>query len=159
MLLHGVSIVLVPLLGLGSDQVSKANNQEQNVEAYHLDELRGQDFHTLCERLMIVPHQRITDQTIILYTSPQSLAKTSPWFPTIECLVRHGCISSFTGDEAHEIVRVGRPTGFRPVFQQALRDWLELLHKYNVKKSHCFQSATFTEDDQKELCSVLSHID
>ena len=80
MLLCGMSIVLVPLLGLGSDQVSKSNNQAQHVEAYHLDELRGQDLRALHEHLMIVPHQRITDQTIFLYTSPQSLAKTLPCF-------------------------------------------------------------------------------
>ena len=36
-----VSLVLVPLLGLGSDQVEKATVHKHNVKAYHVDEHRG----------------------------------------------------------------------------------------------------------------------
>jgi hypothetical protein len=34
---RGITLVLVPLLGLGCDQVAKATRREQQVEAYHLD--------------------------------------------------------------------------------------------------------------------------
>ena len=38
-----VIIVLVPLIGLGSDQVSKAISIKHNTEAYHINEHKGDD--------------------------------------------------------------------------------------------------------------------
>ena len=38
---HGITIVLVPLLGLGSDQVKKASRVDKCIHAYHVDEHRG----------------------------------------------------------------------------------------------------------------------
>jgi len=37
---RGFLLVIVPLLGLGCDQVDKARLDEHNIEAYHLDEHR-----------------------------------------------------------------------------------------------------------------------
>ena len=37
-LLRGVTVVMVPLIGMGSDQVNKAVNLGQRIEAYHVDE-------------------------------------------------------------------------------------------------------------------------
>jgi hypothetical protein len=42
-LLTGVVITLVPLVGLGSNQVSKSCNAANYVEAYHIAEHRGKD--------------------------------------------------------------------------------------------------------------------
>ncbi len=42
-LLQGITLVVVPLLGLGCDQVAKAQHGRYKVEAYHLDENRGKD--------------------------------------------------------------------------------------------------------------------
>ena len=33
----GVTIIEVPLLGLDTDQVTKANHIQQNIEAWHVD--------------------------------------------------------------------------------------------------------------------------
>ena len=38
-----VTVILVPLIGLRSDQVVKPSVPEHNVEAYHIDEYKGQD--------------------------------------------------------------------------------------------------------------------
>ena len=46
-LLRGVTIVMVPIIGLGSDQVNKDVNLGQRIEAYHLYENVGQDFLSL----------------------------------------------------------------------------------------------------------------
>ena len=40
---RGVSIVMMPLLGLGTDQVSKAIHVDINIEAWHTGEFRGPD--------------------------------------------------------------------------------------------------------------------
>jgi hypothetical protein len=42
-LLSRVIITLVPLVGLGSDQVSKSSNDASYIEVYHIDEHRGPD--------------------------------------------------------------------------------------------------------------------
>jgi hypothetical protein len=48
----GITIVLVPLLGLGSDQVKKASREERGISAYHVDEHRGADGVILREWLL-----------------------------------------------------------------------------------------------------------
>jgi len=40
---RGIAIVLVPLLGLGTDQVAKAIREDKNISAWHVDEFRGPD--------------------------------------------------------------------------------------------------------------------
>jgi hypothetical protein len=48
----GITLSMVPLVGLGSDQVAKGNNRSRFVEAYHLYEHRGKDGVELRRRLM-----------------------------------------------------------------------------------------------------------
>jgi hypothetical protein len=40
-MLKGITVSVVPLLGLGSDQADKCNVDSVAVEAYHIDEFRG----------------------------------------------------------------------------------------------------------------------
>ena len=40
---NGLTVVLVPLIGLVSDQVEKASVPELNGEAYHVDEHKFED--------------------------------------------------------------------------------------------------------------------
>ena len=44
-LLCGVTVCMVPLLGLGSDRVNKSKRPSAGVGAYHCDEFRGSDFN------------------------------------------------------------------------------------------------------------------
>ena len=44
---RGVTVVMVPLLGLGSDQVKKSTQLEKGIKAYHVDEHRGKDGRVL----------------------------------------------------------------------------------------------------------------
>ena len=46
-MLRGVTVVMVPLIGLGSDQANKAKNLDNRVEAYHLDEFKENTFKVL----------------------------------------------------------------------------------------------------------------
>ena len=39
----GQSIILILLLGLGTDQVAKAMREENNISAWHVNEFRGPD--------------------------------------------------------------------------------------------------------------------
>ena len=53
-MLREVTIVMIPLIGLGSDQANKSINLAKRVEAYHIDENRGSDFLKLTARLMSI---------------------------------------------------------------------------------------------------------
>jgi hypothetical protein len=77
-MLRGVTIMMVPLIGLGSDQVNKAANIGQRIEAYHVDENVGNNFLCLMKRLLSLKMQNgRSGSSIILYCSPQSLAPTT----------------------------------------------------------------------------------
>jgi superfamily II DNA helicase RecQ len=43
MLLHGICLIVIPLLGLGCDQVAKTQRPGFKVESYHLDKNQGED--------------------------------------------------------------------------------------------------------------------
>ncbi len=51
-LLTGVTLTMVPLVGLGSDQVNKCSNDGNFIKGYHLDEHRGGDAQRLTKRLL-----------------------------------------------------------------------------------------------------------
>ena len=70
---------MVPLIGLGSDQVNKSFRLTHRVEGYHVDEHKNGDFLLLLKRLlsMKILGDGQTHSSLILYCSPQSLSPTS----------------------------------------------------------------------------------
>jgi hypothetical protein len=64
--------VLVPLHGLGSDQVESAENDDFGVEAYYIDEHRFANAKSLQDRLKHYSNEEAEQNTIILYVSPNS---------------------------------------------------------------------------------------
>jgi superfamily II DNA helicase RecQ len=110
-LLRGITLVVVPLLGLGCDQVAKAHRLRYNVEAYHLDENRGEDQLAIQTRLLSITH--LHHQSIILFTLPQSLKEGSSWAPLLKRLAKKKLFTLLVLDEAHTIpvymvARVGK---------------------------------------------------
>ena len=69
-----VMVILVPLVGLGSDQVAKSVVSDHNVEAYHVDEHKGQDAYDLrdCLLRLRMDDKEMDNISIILYISPSS---------------------------------------------------------------------------------------
>ena len=80
---RGVSIVMMPLLGLGTDQVTKALHVDINIEAWHIDEFRGRDGRALRCRLFAYSADQRDNLSIVLYMSPQSLLPGSDWMPAL----------------------------------------------------------------------------
>lgn len=117
---HGVVIVLVPFLELGSDQVEKSIVSDHNIESYHIDEHRGIDAKALRDRYDAMDNNKMAYTTIMLYISPSSLAinkhtgKPSPWIRFIQKIVDCGHLSLFCIDKAHYVHQNGRH--FRPDF-------------------------------------------
>ena len=83
---RGVSIIQVPLLGLGTDQVAKAIQVDVNIEAWHIDEFRGPNGRALRQRLMAYTQVQRDNMSIILYMSPRSLLPRSEWMPVLRHL-------------------------------------------------------------------------
>ena len=48
-ILRGIAIAIVPLIGLGIDQIFKTKRPEIGVEACHIDEFREQDASKLTD--------------------------------------------------------------------------------------------------------------
>ena len=81
---QGITIVIVPLIGLGIDQVNKAINLDQSIEVYHVDENCGDDFLSLTDCLLSIEKRDIRPgPLIVLYCLPQSLGPTTKLSPSV----------------------------------------------------------------------------
>ncbi len=85
-LLGGITLVVVPLLGLGCDQVAKAQRRCFRVEAYLLNKNRGEDQLAIPQRLLSITHWQ--SQSIILFASPQFLKHRSSWLLLLKILAQ-----------------------------------------------------------------------
>jgi superfamily II DNA helicase RecQ len=104
-LLTGVVITLVPLVGLGSNQVSKSCNAANYVKAYHVNEHHRKDAEKLRYRLDAMTVREADYVTIFLYMLPQSLQKDSPWYDVIHRIASKNFIWLLCIDEAHTVHR------------------------------------------------------
>jgi superfamily II DNA helicase RecQ len=100
-LLRGITLVVVPLLGLGCDQVAKAHHRRYKVEAYHLDKNRGDNQVAIQKRLLSIT--QLHAQSIILFTLPQSLKEGSSWAPLLKRLSKRQLFTLLVFDEAHTV--------------------------------------------------------
>ena len=48
----GVRVTMVPLIGLGSNQVKNGSNEDNLIKAYHLDKHHGNEGKALSDRLL-----------------------------------------------------------------------------------------------------------
>ncbi len=113
-ILTGVTLLMVPLVGLGSDQVNKSSNPENLIESYHLDKICGIYGRVLQNRLDSIHCVEANSITIFLYASPQSLLETSPWLKCLLSLASRGFLCLMCIDEAHTVNQDGH--SFRPEF-------------------------------------------
>jgi superfamily II DNA helicase RecQ len=149
---RGVVLTLVPLLGLGSDLVNKSVNLERGMEAYHIDEHKGDDAIMLADRLSSFTSEEAEHITIQLFVSPRSLTPDSPWAPVFRRLANRGLISVFCIDEAHSI---NRQRHFRPEFVDAALFMKTLYESQPEKRPFVAMSATFRREDQQSLFDLL----
>ena len=72
---------MVPLIGLGSDQVAKAMFIKANAEAYHIDEHKYDDAKLLRHHLRLrgMPDIERDKVAVALYLSPRALTKELQW--------------------------------------------------------------------------------
>ena len=149
----GVSLVLVPLHGLGSDQVDKATVEEHGVEAYYVDEHRFANAKALMQRLKTLSIDESKQCTIILYVSPTSLKPESDWVHLFADLASNGLISLLAIDEAHSIEQAGR--SFRKEFLTAVKILHALMDMMPRPVPRLAMSATFRQEDYDRVVSLF----
>jgi hypothetical protein len=157
-MLKGITITMVPLLGLGSDLESKCTVEDSiTIESYHLDEYRND--HAIILRAHLNNYTRKEKTSIILFVSPQALDKRSTWYPVLSSLASRGCISAVCIDEAHATVH--NYESFRPEFKTAI-DSINLLLSIARKNAPAkifvpilAMSATFTIADQQSFNQLI----
>jgi superfamily II DNA helicase RecQ len=100
----GITLVLVPLHGLGSDQVVKATVLDHGVEAYYIDEHKAENARVLEQRL----HSYSDDEkgcscSIIIFASPNALRTGSRWLRLLSSMAAKDMISMLAIDESHDL--------------------------------------------------------
>eukprot|EP00956_Cyclotella_meneghiniana_P018449 scaffold30718_cov36-Cyclotella_meneghiniana.AAC.1 len=149
----GVSLVLVPLHGLGSDQVDKATVEEHGVEAYYIDEHRFANAKALMDRLKSLTAEEAGERTIILYVSPTSLNPESDWVEIFGKLATDGFITHLAIDEAHSIEQSGR--SFRKEFLTAVKILRGLMDMMPRPVPRLAMSATFRQEDYDRVVTLF----
>jgi hypothetical protein len=147
---RGISLFMVPLIGLGCDLVEKFNNYHHDVEAYHLDEHRdAADVDALLLRLSGLTLSR----TVYLFVSPQTLSSSSKWWKPLMKLSKGGLMALICIDEAHEVAQQGR--SFRPEFIEAVRCLNVLFAASSRPLPRILMSATIQNSDVDFLLREL----
>ena len=151
-----VGLVLVTLIGIGSDQVMKATQKQFGVNAYHVDKHKGPAATLLRQQILSMGSVEIEmrNSTILLYISPQSFIKKQ-WYQFFTTLSKQHNISSITVDKAHTVEKCGRL--FRPEFYTAVQHLGRLVKESNIPIPLLFMSATFRPIDQ-DRCTTLLQI-
>ncbi len=103
----GVVVTLVPLVGLGSNQVTKSCNAANYFTGHHVDKHRVKEAKKLHYCLDTMTKQEADYVTIFLYISPQSLQMDSPWYGVLCCIASKDFLHLVCIDEAHSVHQDG----------------------------------------------------
>jgi superfamily II DNA helicase RecQ len=103
-----VTVTMVPLVGLGSNQVKNRSNDNNLIKACHLDEHHGNDNKALRNWLMLLSDEEADHVSIFLYASPQSLQVGKFWHQCLSTITSHDMIRLIVIDVAHCVAQDGR---------------------------------------------------
>lgn len=148
----GITVIMEPLLAVGSDQVAKAIYVDKNIEAYHGDEHVEDDEDLLMDRLRDMTQEECDNLSIILFLSPRLLKEKSKWTLLLKELAAKNFISVLCIDEAHT---VAQQKNFRPEFTEAVKTIKQLADLSPTAKPPRFlMSATFRDEDMNVISDL-----
>jgi superfamily II DNA helicase RecQ len=126
---RNITLCIIPLVGLGSDQARKVNQMGAGtVHAIHADETKGLSLNAIETMLMGFEKDSCKRGSLIIYMSPQSLAEGSRWRNILEHLAKNQLISGIAFDEAHCVPQQGKT--FRKEFAQLKHNCIGLVEKH-----------------------------
>lgn len=142
---RGVSICLVPLHGLGSNQTAKANTHENltsSVVAIHADELRGDALTPIEKYLLSTGKDCFKHHSLILYISAKRLVPGEPWRNIVEHFAKQQLVRMVCFDEAHEVPLQGEE--FRKEYGKLGVNLVNVVERYQKDVAiYLAMSATF----------------
>jgi superfamily II DNA helicase RecQ len=149
----GITLVLVPLHGLGSDQVDKAMVLDHGVEAYYIDEHKAENARVLEQRLHSYTYSDDEKgcSSIIIFASPNALRTGSRWLRLLSSMAAKDMISMLAIDESHEVHQSGR--SFCPEFLEAVDNLKILFDSMPRPVPRLMMSAIMTQEDVDLVCS------
>ena len=156
---RGVVVVLVPLLGLGSNQVEKSITADHKVKAYHIDEHRRMDPVALRDRIYAIDddkngHYHYYALCISFLLADNKLSgKPSPWICFIRKIVDHGHMSLFCIDKARYVQQNGGH--FRPEFLMAINNIKLMVESSRIFTPIIIMSATVCSIDRTTVAVRL----
>ena len=117
-----VSLVVVPLVAVGSDQASNlfySANTDASVYAEHLDSIReARDVKEMINFLESLDQRNASRISVSLYISP-AIYNSNRWKRVINVLIQRKLVRFLYIDECHYITSAGRH--FRPDFYESIR--------------------------------------
>ncbi len=149
----GVTLSMVPLVGLGSDQVNKISNDDNLIEANYLNEHRGDDGKALRDCLLALNEQEAGHVSIFLYALPQSLQVSTFWYQCLLTLSSCNMIWLIVIDEAHTIAQDGH--SFRLEFLLAVHSLKGIYNNQQTKCNRIAMSETFRQSDQDIISNLF----
>ena len=136
--LRGVTIVMGPLHGLGTDQANKSKCIDKGLKAYHVNEFRDLDYRLLVERLKVFKKDH--NACILIYISPQIMReKDSRWHLLLKQLAINGLLSVLCIDEVHGAIEYA--DSFYPEFGvgiNAIRALMDLSKQHHPHHPPCY---------------------
>lgn len=149
---NGITLTIVLLVGLGSDQVSKSTNEPNFIKAYHLDEHTGIDAQVLKDRLLSIHLQEVETVSIFLYVSPQSQQPGTFWQKLLHTLSSKDLIRLIAIDEAHAVNQDGKD--FCSEFRVAVKTLKSFYYNQPTKCNRLVMLATFRKSDQDVITDL-----
>ena len=154
--LGGIVVVIVPLLALTADQISKideANQDRGSMKAVHLDELSSETIdNVVVPRMHAIGYD--SQSTLFLFTSPQKLATTPSILDALFICHARQTLRLVTIDEAHLYAQHGS------TFREEMRTLTVLFFEVVFKKGAAFHPIflAMTATMSKTLLVKLSQL-
>ena len=154
--LNGIVIVIVPLLALTADQISKieeANQDRGSIKAVHLDELSSATIdNEVVPRMHAIGYD--SKSTLFLFTSPQKLVTTPSILDALFICHARQTLRLVTIDEAHLYAQHG--STFRDELRTLTNLFFEVVFKVGAAFHPIFLAMTATMS--KTLLVKLSQL-
>ncbi len=149
----GVTLSMVLLIGLGSDQVNKSSNNDNLIEAYHLYKHRSIDGKALRDCLLWLNKQEAYHVSIFLYALPQFLQVGTFWYQCLLTLSSCNMIWLIVIDEAHTVTQDG--CSFQPEFWLAMESLKCIYDNQPNKCNQIAMSATFSQSNPDVISNLF----